>query len=431
MEENNTRFTSEVTYDPLLFREYYQAFQDNSARVVVARLYLLFVSAALVLFMDNNTLTHIFLAFAIVVFLSDWYNHRKNRDGGLNYKQMLHQFEGDIPHQLVLFREDQIVRRNMRSGNELNESYQNIRKIWETSHLLLLVTDLKLYHVIDKRQLTGGDSDELIRFLREKCPMLKKVRRGSFGRFVRWLCWAVLAFGILWSILGFFHVPDKLAGQITNDVSYEQMAEELTEVGITISPQTITELEQYDSENRAGMYLDSNSRVLDLLCWEGQGIYEKNVFYQDGISEAYDWDWTPSASGVYWFDTEVFNFGSIYTDFLAGICAMDEQLNFSNIEEKYIRVDIPSGKGEIDFSFDYEGTHYELTAEYNFDWFDTDMLYAVGRILANDDDPKDLWFTHDGGQGLLLYYGTEENMQLLEKITGTDFLDCVTMHMGH
>jgi hypothetical protein len=35
------------------------------------------------------------------------------------------------------------------------------------------------------------------------------------------------------------------------------------------------------------------------------------------------------------------------------------------------------------------------------------------------------------GQGILLYYGTEESRNLLSKKTGIDFFDCVTMRMGH
>ena len=58
------------------------------------------------------------------------------------------------------------------------------------------------------------------------------------------------------------------------------------------------------------------------------------------------------------------------------------------------------------------------------------MLYHLGRILAADEDPKDLWMTLDG-QGVLLYYGTQESKDLLVKKTGIDFFDCVTMRMGH
>lgn len=125
------------------------------------------------------------------------------------------------------------------------------------------------------------------------------------------------------------------------------------------------------------------------------------------------------------------NLESIYSDFLWGVDAMDESLTFSNISEDYSGVDLEAGTGKIAFSFDYLGQQHQLEAQYNYDWFDTDMLYALGRILAADDDPQDLWMTPDGGQGLLLYYGTEEEAKALSTKTGQTFFDCVTMRMGH
>ena len=141
-------------------------------------------------------------------------------------------------------------------------------------------------------------------------------------------------------------------------------------------------------------------------------------------------EWTPSESGLYWFDLEVMNVDTMYSDFLRGLDYMDKAQTFANVSYDYSHVNIESGQGIITVSFDYWLQHYELEANYNYDWFDTDMLYHLGRILAADEDPKDLWMTLDG-QGVLLYYGTEESKDLLVKKTGIDFFDCVTMRMGH
>ena len=415
MEEKTVHFTSEITYDPPFFREYRSMFLDNLTRNIVSRLYLLFFSIFLILNMDKNHFIWLFLILAIFILFMQWHNYRKNRDGGLEYRQLLHQYAGDIPGQLVSFQEDQFVLRNLRTENEITESYQSIRKICESKNLILLITDLKINHVIDKRNMTGGSVGDLIQFLRNKCPKVKRIRRGRFGRFVNRAFLVVIALGLIWSVLSFFHIPEKLSGQITNDMSYEEMAAELAEVGIVIDPATIAELKEYEDAyaDPIAFLHSSYPKVMDLLTLEGMGKYDWDT-----------WEWTPSTSGVYWFDTEVMNLDTIYTDFLRGLDAMDEDLSFSNVTEDYTAVDIASGMGIVSFSFDYQGQRYMLNAQYQYDWFDTNMLFHMGRILQQDSDPRELWYTFDG-QGVLLYYGTLQEAQTLEQKTGLVLLDPV------
>lgn len=430
MEEKVT-FQSEVRYDLETYKECNKIYTWNYSRTnisgLIAVLCMVFLFPRL-----ETTYTAIFGLVFCLSYLGTWaFQWYRNRDGGLPYKRMLRDNNNQVPHYRITIDADAVTIHNFDREKETPCSFADMRYILETKRLLILVDNLKTAYTIDKTTLTGGSRDELIRFLYAHCPNMKKpVRKGRFGCVIQCLTRILPILMLLASLAVLFHIPEMLRGQITGNVSYEEIAEELRPLGIEISPEAIGELNQYAQENRLDFLSDSRTQILNLLCWEGQGRYEKNVFHETFFAQAYDWTWTPSTSGVYWFDLEVMNISAIYSDFLQGVSAMDDSLTFTNVEEDYSNTDIFKGSGEIGLSFDYLGEHYTFSAQYNGDWFDTDMLYHLGRILAADEDPKDLWMTLDG-QGVLLYYGTEESKDLLVKKTGIDFFDCVTMRMGH
>jgi hypothetical protein len=117
---------------------------------------------------------------------------------------------------------------------------------------------------------------------------------------------------------------------------------------------------------------------------------------------------------------EVWNVDSMYTDFFSGLCAMSEELNFSNVQENHSKVDLDSGTGTVTVRFEYHNQHHTLEASYLYDWFDVSFLYDVGKILREDSNTKDLYYADDG-QGILLYYGEKNQVNQLERITGISF----------
>jgi hypothetical protein len=121
---------------------------------------------------------------------------------------------------------------------------------------------------------------------------------------------------------------------------------------------------------------------------------------------------------------EVFSLDTIYTDFLRGVDALSPDFSFTNISEDYSAVNIEGGYGTVAVSFEYEEKYYELEAEYDYDWFDTEMLRSLGRILSSDRKSGNLWFAYDGGQGIYLYYGNDAQVKLLEMLSGLDFMSC-------
>ena len=202
------------------------------------------------------------------------------------------------------------------------------------------------------------------------------------------------------------------------------MARELEAFDIHISDQAIREIEAFDAEYalESGDYYKDNpyaSKVYDLLCWEGTGFFDET-----------DYSWTPSSSGVYWFDMEVMFVDSIYSDFFAGVSAMAPELNITNVSEDYSKVDWERGTGQVTVSFCLDGTNHTRTAVMMQDWMDLNILYDLARLLEQDQDPRSLWHNLDG-QGILLYYGTEEQVQALSKKTGLEFLTCLQLNCDH
>ena len=418
--EENIKFQSEVCYDLATYKDFSRINTYTIPRVTICGLVYVACMVYLLCTMEYSFSAKSVLILSLVTIGICVYQWYRSRDGGIEYKRMLRN-HGHIPRYLITFGESGIATRNIDSEKEISHSYANMRYMMESKKLLILVDDLKTAHMVDKSTLSGGSREELVSFLLQRCPQMKKrIRKGGIGR-ILWYIMRILPIVMLAaSLLTLLHIPEKLRGQFTNDTPSRQMVEELAQLDIHISDRALDTILLWESDcvSLFPKYPGA-SKAYDLLCMEGMGQYDYETM-----------DWTPSTSGVYWFDLEVMNISAIYSDFLQGVSAMDDSLTFTNVEEDYSNADILNGWGEIGLSFDYLGEHYSFSAQYNGDWFDTDMLYHLGRILAADEDPKDLWMTLDG-QGVLLYYGTEESKDLLVRKTGIDFFDCVTMRMGH
>lgn len=418
--EERSSIQSKVYYDLELHKE----FTRLSAQVYTVNIILWSITALSILYLftnfDRPFTVKMFLGLSLYFLIIRLVTYFRNRDGGTAYKRILYQNNGNIPLQTVILEESTIRTHNEVTSNELLTPYDNIRFLAESRNLLLIVTDLKMVQILNKNTLSVGSREDVIAFLRHKCPKLKKrIRHGLPGRIVNIVLCILVVIGVIWSSAILLRLPEKLSGQLHNDMSYREMAEELSALDITISDQTIQELEEYDREyaQEYGDYYEINydaSKISDLLYWEGCGVYDENTGY-----------WTPSSSGIYWFDMEFFNADTMYTDFLMGVCAMNDSLTFSAITEDHSNVDFENSTGTVNFSFIYEGQTHHFIASFQSDWFDMNMLYEVGAVLAADQDYKDLWHAFDGGQGIILYYGTKEQADELSDLVGLDFYNCV------
>lgn len=398
-------FKTDTVHDLPVHKEFRYAYQCTSIRTMITWIV---CAAGLIWYMHHFDLpfcVYLFLGISAFFLISFLMQNSKNGDS--SYRQLLEINHGQPRHTIYEFAEDGIHTTNVKSGNQETNPYDPFAKLVESKNLFILVTKYRMCCVLDKRNLEGGTPDEFAAYLLAHCPNIKKkrVRKPALGKWIHRLFVAVLCVGTVIALLNlpFFNLWGKITGKITPDMSYQEIAEELEPLGICISKDTLDELDDCSS--------DSYYNALDLLCYEGMGHYDD-----------YTWEWTPSTSGVYWFDAELFYPDTMYTDFLTGVAAMHEDLDFENIREDYSDVDWYEGSGTVLISFDWNGQHYVMEAEYNGDWFNSDVLYELMEIVQSDGCDGELAYTHDGGQGFLLFYGERSVISKLAYKTGLNFI---------
>lgn len=398
-------FKTETIHDLPVHKEFRYAAQRISPRSNVT---LIILTAFLIWYIH-----HFDLAFCVYFFLGIsayflvFHLLQNRKTGDSSYKQLLETNHGKPRHAIHEFADDGIRTTNVINGNQETNPYDPFAKLIETKNLFILMTKYRLCYILDKRNLEGGTPEEFAAYLLEHCPNIKKkrVRKPTLDKWIHRFFAAVLCVGTVIALLNlpFFNLWGKITGKITPDMSYREIAEELEPLGISISEDTLDELEDYSS--------DSYDNALDLLCYEGMGQYDD-----------YTWEWTPSTSGVYWFDAEFFNLDTMYTDFLTGVSAMSEDLDFENIREDYSDVDWYTSTGTILISFDWNGQHYVMEAECNGDWFNSDVLCELMEIVQSKGCGGELAYTYDGGQGFLLFYGERAVINKLAYKTGLNFI---------
>ena len=422
-EQNNCKFQAQITYDLPSYKEICNLLIRRSARNtiswIIAMAAVLLYAYLIGIRMQNTSLasTCVLLMFAII-----WGMHLfracRDRNGGLDYKRMVSSNNGLLPRHVISFGDEAICFYNPDTDNRATVSYNQLRNICETKHFLILFQEYNMYTAFRKDSITGGTKEELLNFLFEKGTGIKKKKVGSAlpGKIV-WVSFIVFSvLGALFALWLSSPVQSFLHRQqpINNYMSYQDIAVELEELGITgIDENLIAELEAYDQEYNYVYSYDFGNKALDMLSWAGMGEYDPNT-----------WAWTPSNAGVYWFDMEVMNLNAMYTDFLTGVRALNPQeLNFSNMKEDLSWVDVEAGTGTQKVSFAWNGASYTLEATVMYDWFDMNVAADLAELVKEQNTGRYLYFAYDGGQGILVFYGTPQWCNDFERVTGIDLYD--------
>lgn len=192
-----------------------------------------------------------------------------------------------------------------------------------------------------------------------------------------------------------------------NHKSYKEIAAILKKYGISgISDVSIKRFDKNDRLKPAGaVYCDKTAMLLT----------EAGI----GVTNYDTWEWTPAENGVYFFDVEVFDIEKMYTNFLLGVSAIGEgELDFKNITEDTSGVDWEDGTGKRTVRFEWNGSIYTLEAKFEHDWFDTDILAGLNKIIIENGNGKRLYFTGDGYQGCIVFYRDAEWADAFGKETG-------------
>ena len=95
----------------------------------------------------------------------------------------------------------------------------------------------------------------------------------------------------------------------------------------------------------------------------------------------------------------------------------DGQLDFTNIDTDFSGTNWKTGIGTAKVHFTFNGEKHTVSAAVNNDWFDPAFLDELNEIIAQADG-KQLYFTSDSGQGLLLFYRDAQWAKEFTKLTG-------------
>lgn len=332
--------------------------------------------------------------------------------GSLQYKRSLVSNGGRPVRNEVRFTEDAIAVRNLDTDNRICYGYDQIRRVFETKNLLVLMLDYRMGFLVSKAGIDGGTYEDLAAFLLQKC---KKLKRKKLGRIAlgKWLHHIVMACAALLLVVSLLNLPwaryqRHLWTDPTAKASFSQLASSLEELDITgAEEETLVYMENYFKQLDPAQKMRV-SKPLWLLSTLGCGEYDEDT-----------WEWIPSTSGVYYLDLEIMDAGTVYTDFLRGISALaPEQLAFTMVTEDQSKVDWADWTGEIGLSFLYQGQGHSLTADLDGDWFDVDILAGLRDILLADADSRELYWVSDGGQGLLIVYREPEWCAKFQQATG-------------
>lgn len=404
---SNGHLWTETIYDLPTHNEFVNGFIYTQPPNVIARLFNLIATTYLVFLIRDRLTALLFIAVAGVFLFQTFSRKLRQKKGDKQYHEILQFHQGREPHHIITFRDTDIQCRNPATGNGDNYSYDQIKSIIETEHLFLLTTRQQLTLIASKLWVKNGSKEDLAALLLNRCKGVKRFRRETLGRWIERSLWLVLAVGFILTLKQFTSSPMSLdtGSTIFNDRPAAEILAQLEPAGITCDDSAI--LEEMDRLDYGADY----SKALDLLCRLGYGEYDYET-----------WEWAPSNSGVYWFDAECINVDSIYTDFLRGVSGMNpETLNFTNIQEDYSQVDWENGTGPVTVSFDWNDSHYTLDAQLRYDWFDEDVLFELMDIIAAECPGRYLHYTFDGGQGYLVFFGSDADADTLSHVAGVTF----------
>lgn len=402
MEETDI-FKTETIYDEMVHKEYIRSYTLSKRGLIWSHLLFEIVLLVMLVHFGSDGMIFRFLFWSVVYLAATFllFRIRLKR----SYQKILQSNNGQSLHNRIHFRSDGFLMVNPKNHNEVFHPYALIHRIVDTPKLVLLITRDKRCIILQKCWLLGGTPAELTDFLLEHCPQVRRIHGVALGKWVQRILIATMIAGSLFAFVLLFGAPIRPEESKT----YAEITDELSALGITIREETIAEVESFYGEYPESGQSNA-AKAQALLCMEGMGDFDMETL-----------EWMPSDSGVYWMDMEVFFVDSIYTDFFAGLSAMDEELDFSNVQEDYSSIDIESGVGTLPVRFDWNGHSYQMDAQYNYDWFDPDILFEVCRIVGSAEGDKDLYYAFDGGQGFLLYYGTAQDARTLGQLTDLQF----------
>lgn len=152
--------------DKKLFKEIYFHILYKSGINLVLEIIcgILFVLNIISVFCDDEPFYFFFYCYALIIVFKIWYYNRLV--GICVAREKEHSFNGPIEYTTVIY-DDRIVQKSS-LGSDYTMLFSNIKKVFKTSHYIVLQSAAKQMFILEKEKFNVGDSEQLILFLREK-----------------------------------------------------------------------------------------------------------------------------------------------------------------------------------------------------------------------------------------------------------------------
>lgn len=328
------------------------------------------------------------------------------RKGNLTYRRSLVTNGGREVRNELLFFENRFLDRNLYTGNAITYTYDDIRRVFQTRNLLVIMLDARLGLMVEKAGLSGGTQEEFSNFLLEKSVKIKKkkIRSVKFGQVLRYIMLAAVVVMMLAALLELPSVQYRrnLRKDPTAAMSFQQVADSLENLGITGSDEWL--VDSLDQWYASLSTLDKayTNKAYWLMAYTG------------------DQAWDPGDHGVCWLYLMPENPNMMYRDLLENLSILAPELELGYLSED--QNESPDGARSGTLNFSCRGEIYH--AFYYGDWIDMYVLQQLQTILASDDDPRYLYCTSDVDDSILIFY---RDTQWAEKFTAATGIE---LHSG-
>ena len=172
---------------------------------------------------------------------------------------------------------------------------------------------------------------------------------------------------------------------------------------------------EYEEYLAQGFEFGRDSDIVEVLCLLGSGKYTHET---DII--------TPWTDSVYAFDVEMTWIEEGYALLLDAVKRMSGgSIDIEDVSVEIGEAALEQGWGQFPLRFTMNGEPCEFTLQLSTDWMDLHILDDLNRELVKRDSEKKLWFTHDGGQGIILFYRDKAWVDRFQQATGVELSDVV------
>lgn len=203
MPENETiRFTAKYTHDWNTEREFQSAYHSTRTSYILLNIVLIVLvplSLRICWWEPDSTASWAFLFLGVLMCILEGKNHLPKNQKTLPYKQALFQNGGTPPTIRLSLSDSGFTAVNQNGATPVCREYNLVERILESKHFLILMLPCRLCVLIRKDSISGGSKDELVDYLRQRCPNLKsrKVRTPTLGRVLHILALTLVILGVL------------------------------------------------------------------------------------------------------------------------------------------------------------------------------------------------------------------------------------------